>query len=511
MSELIQRLSGKKILRAAAIGLSLLALASCATVVGSIRSGDTAAASTLIGKASPAALSTAESGVLPLNEAVRQGNLKLVGLLLERGADPTKVEPMSGKKAGLSAFDVAYAKSDLEALKQMAAKNGKDNARLLAKAAKEGRADIATALVSLGADPLLPYAGTGADSGKSPLFLAIEAGSSEAALAMLGGLKEGALAKAEGKNAILLHVEARAGEVEVIKRLLELKADINGLSSDGSTPLIIAAAAGKDEAVNALIDLGADIVKSNKAGYNALIYSCMTNSGIGLATVRRILEKGEYEPLAPAKSDLEKAVNGTVRIVTDINLVANDGYSALAYAVTRGDVPLCKLLIDKGADVNQVIGEKHAILSLAVIAMKPEVCDLLIGEGADPKRMSPEGANLLFLLVGSASDLYAHGKAYDRVDFEKTFALLAGKGVDVNQPSGTKLTMIQYACMVMDIKLIKFLIANKAKITLDYTGVVPFRSLIGVAHLNAQGKLPASLVADEAAIYDIYVAESRKL
>src|SRR3989338_5343911 len=83
-------------------------------------------------------------------------------------------------------------------------------------------------------------------------------------------VERGARLNRQGKEWAALHYAAFAGHEEVVRYLLERGADINALSTNGSTPLMMAAREGKHAVAKALLTAGArrDIV--NERGDDAL-------------------------------------------------------------------------------------------------------------------------------------------------------------------------------------------------------------------------------------------------
>lgn len=67
-----------------------------------------------------------------------------------------------------------------------------------------------------------------------------------------------------------LHVAAERGNTEVVKLLLEAKADIDPKDDDGKTPLHWAVHSGRSEAVKVLIEAGADINARDNDGNTPL-------------------------------------------------------------------------------------------------------------------------------------------------------------------------------------------------------------------------------------------------
>ncbi|MDM8517108.1 ankyrin repeat domain-containing protein [Desulfobacterales bacterium HSG16] len=68
----------------------------------------------------------------------------------------------------------------------------------------------------------------------------------------------------------VLMLACELGESEIFKKLILLGADVNVKDKGDSTPLIYAAHAGHSEIVKLLIESGADINQKNEAGYNGI-------------------------------------------------------------------------------------------------------------------------------------------------------------------------------------------------------------------------------------------------
>jgi ankyrin repeat protein len=70
-----------------------------------------------------------------------------------------------------------------------------------------------------------------------------------------------------------LHYAATRGQLDMIRYLLGLNADIDAGSPNGSTPLMMAASYGSPESVRLLIESGADISRRNDLGMTALAFA----------------------------------------------------------------------------------------------------------------------------------------------------------------------------------------------------------------------------------------------
>ncbi|MDR0291973.1 MAG: ankyrin repeat domain-containing protein, partial [Elusimicrobium sp.] len=74
-----------------------------------------------------------------------------------------------------------------------------------------------------------------------------------------------------------LYMAASMGDLDMVKRLVGYKADLDAAVADGSTPLIGAARYGKPDAAAYLLDKGADVNARNKAGESALYWASVNN------------------------------------------------------------------------------------------------------------------------------------------------------------------------------------------------------------------------------------------
>ena len=65
------------------------------------------------------------------------------------------------------------------------------------------------------------------------------------------------------------------------------------------------------------------------------------------------------------------------------------GLSALVHAASKGSIPLCTLLLQKGASLDGSPNMKMNPLSMAVKRKHPEVVKFLLEQGADPNALKP--------------------------------------------------------------------------------------------------------------------------
>ena len=82
---------------------------------------------------------------------------------------------------------------------------------------------------------------------------------------------------------------AYCNHVDVVRLLLEFRAEVDRRDKWGKTPLIAAAKEGHDECVRVLLDAGAAVDASEENGKGALYYACSAGH---TSTVQLLLERG---------------------------------------------------------------------------------------------------------------------------------------------------------------------------------------------------------------------------
>ena len=144
-----------------------------------------------------------------------------------------------------------------------------------------------------------------------------------------------------------------------------------------------------------------------------------------------------------AASDLLEAIlagslDEIKRIVSDgvdLNARADDGFTPLMLAATRGDPSVTEFLIGKGADVNARNKIGQTPLMIAAQGGFKDVAQQLIAAGADVRTRDNEGRNAV---VWAAT----------RQDFPEVVSLLAVSGADYNNRDVRGMTPLMYAALM---------------------------------------------------------------
>ena len=259
-------------------------------------------------------------GVTPLMIASASGNPDVVHVLLERGANPNAAERTYGQTP-------------------------------LMFAAANNEADVITVLVDKGAD-VAAATKARASSTNEPM----------------GGLAA-------------LHYAVRQGNVEAVDALLDRGADINQVSADNTTPLMLATINGQFDLAMHLLERGADAMIATAAGATPLY---------------RVVDlqwapKSAY-PQPPAARQQKTSY-----------------------------LALMKALLDRGADPNARLGKAlwYTRYGLGAEGIDPsgatpfwraaeagdvDAMRLLVTHGADPAIKTVEGVTPLMVLTGAGSD-----------------------------------------------------------------------------------------------------------
>ena len=157
---------------------------------------------------------------------------------------------------------------------------------------------------------------------------------------------------------------AFAGNVEVVRLLLEASAQTSLCDGRGRTPLQWAAEAGHEEVASALMEAGADMDRF-QGGTPLQVAACKGHTGM----VRLLLEAGadkekvsNHVPDTPLKIASGKGFEEMVRILLvagadkdgALNISPFDTGTPLQAACREGHVGIVRLLLEAGANANKV-------------------------------------------------------------------------------------------------------------------------------------------------------------
>ncbi|GHT14352.1 hypothetical protein FACS1894170_11290 [Planctomycetales bacterium] len=181
------------------------------------------------------------------------------------------------------------------------------------------------------------------------------------------------------KGMALLHLASKGGNGEICKYLLDHGGDPNVKTSFGATPILYAARAKDPSACRVLIEAGADI------------------------NITRSIHKDFRIFTTPIDRSQEADQTECFKMLAAAG-AAYDCQKILYFAASRGDLELCKKMVEEGADINQ--RDNLSLLQIAVGAGHLDICLWLFDNGADLKQQSQERDTLLhFAARGGHTDI----------------------------------------------------------------------------------------------------------
>ena len=167
---------------------------------------------------------------------------------------------------------------------------------------------------------------------------------------------------------------ARQGEMETAKALLDAKADINAVDSDGNNALTLAILNTHYDLTQMLIDRGEDVNVAAKNGRTALYTAVeMHDMDWSPRPAHKEVDKTTSMDVIHALLDHKANVNAQLTAPAPIEKHAQDmgdksmgaGTTAFTRAARSADVELMHLLLDKGADPKLVGKDNQTALVVA--------------------------------------------------------------------------------------------------------------------------------------------------
>ncbi|KAI8803381.1 ankyrin repeat-containing domain protein [Cladochytrium replicatum] len=317
-------------------------------------------------------------------------------------------------------------------------------------------------------------------------------------ISWIGDLNPQALRERDNCGRSAIHHAAGSNELDIVKKLVELSADVNEPDIEGCTPLILAAGHSEPELALALLELGADASVVTSDGTSALLRlcsdGCQGDECIDLA--QRLLE-GNCDPnissnstgstslIAVAKDSKQRENLLSVILAATgdeaLNATDKDGRSALWYAtswgqgsslIARGANPTQsdhrkiapvhmtsehRVLVEAGADLDITTEDGWCVLHLSRSAQTVQlVLDSKHGGSVDAR--DARGRTPLHTLCGG-EDVDFVGL---RFDLEKSARIMLGAGADVHATDISGRTPLFYA--VGNKQVVEILIKSGADI-----------------------------------------------
>ncbi|XP_050429952.1 ankyrin-1-like [Adelges cooleyi] len=174
------------------------------------------------------------------------------------------------------------------------------------------------------------------------------------------------------------------GSVELIKKLVNIGVDKNGVTREGMTPLHHAVISGSINAVNIFVQLESDVHRSDENGLTALHYAAYQ----GHCEMVKILliagsrpNKKTNSKVTPlhfaAKHDRHSVVKELLKYFVDVNALTMQCNTPLHYAACNGNEEMVDVLLKNGADINIPNKDNDLPIHLACLRGAVKVVKLL--------------------------------------------------------------------------------------------------------------------------------------
>ncbi len=380
-------------------------------------------------------------GATPLSEAVRIGRAPLIETLLKAGADPNTLVTAQAETVLRKAARDGNVDAVKVLLEHGAEVNVKENFRgqtAVMWASAEGHADIVQLLAAHGADlNLRSY-------DRDPTLPKMEAGTPNAPIAS-GGL-----------TALLF--AARQGEIETAKALLDAKADINAVDSDGNNALTLAILNTHYDLTQLLIDRGADPNIASKNGRTAL-YSAVE------------MHDMDWSP-RPAHKEVDKTTS--MEIIHSLL-----DHKANVNAQLTAPAPIEKHAQDMG---DKTLGAGTTPFTRAARSADTELMHLLLDKGADPKLVGKDNQTALMVAAGVNYNDHIKGTEAEALEAVKICVSL---GLDVNAATDKGETALHGAAKRGADSITKYLVEKGANVNArNKRGFTPLDLAMGKGGYN---------------------------
>uniref|UniRef100_A0A667XE13 Ankyrin 1 n=1 Tax=Myripristis murdjan TaxID=586833 RepID=A0A667XE13_9TELE len=254
-----------------------------------------------------------------------------------------------------------------------------------------------------------------------------------------------------------LHCAARMGHKELVKLLLEHKANPDSATTAGHTPLHIAAREGHVHTIRILLDGAAQQTKMTKKGFTPLHVA----SKYGKVDVAELLLERGANPNAAGKNGLTPlhvAVHhnnlDVVKLLVSkggsAHSTARNGYTPLHIAAKQNQMEVASCLLQNGASANAESLQGITPLHLASQEGRPDMVALLISKQANVNLGNKNGLTPLHLVAQEG-----------HVGIADT---LVKQGASVYAASRMGYTPLHVACHYGNIKMVKFLLQQQAHV-----------------------------------------------
>jgi uncharacterized protein len=442
-------------------------------LVQAVKAGDSTTAAALLGKKIDPNIAEPD-GTTPLHWAVRNNDAALVDRLIRAGADVKATN-----RYGVSAIALACESGSAAVVEKLIAAGVSANATgpygetALHTCAHAGKVEAAKVLIARGA------ALDAGDSwrGQTPLMWAaaqrhpdmmralIEAGADVNARSTIIAWERQRTSEPRDKwlppgGLTPMLFAAREGCVDCVKVLISSGADPNIVDPDQYSPLVLALINGHFDVAGALIDAGANVDMQDKVGRTALWAAVDAHT---IPSSNRPAPR-ETDDTLGSMDIIKKLLDGGARV--DVPL--------------RAQVPY-RTKLDRGGD--GVLGAGTTPLLRAAKAGDVPVIKMLLEKGANPRAATRNNVNAIMMAANvSAREEDMTGRNKTQKEAIESIRLLLTAGTDINGVDAQGRTAAHGAAMWGWTDVVRFLSENGLKLDIqDKRGYTALDTALGLA------------------------------
>jgi ankyrin repeat protein len=440
-------------------------------------------------------------------DAVKAGNSSAVVSLLQQKAD------VNGSEAdGTTALHWAVRNDDVTLVDRLIRAGAKANTENrygvtpISLACENGSAAVVERLLKAGVN-----ANATGRLGETALHLCARTGRPEAAKVLLThGASVDAVESWRGQTPLMW--AAADGHADMVKLLVEAGADVHARSAiiqwerqrteeprdkwmppGGFTPLLLAAREGRVAAAKALLDAGADVNEVDPERHSAIVIALINghfdvaglliDRGIDVNIEDRVGQTALY---AAVDAHTVPASNRPAPRETDDELTSLQVIEKLLAKGARVDAPLraqvpYRTKLDRGGD--GVLGIGTTPLIRAAKAADVPVIKLLLEKGANPKAATRNGVNAILMAANvSAREEDMTGRNKTQREIIESITLLLAAGTDIKASDTQGRTALHGAGLWGLTDVVKFVHQNGGDINAkDKRGLTPLDHALGRA------------------------------
>ena len=270
----------------------------------------------------------------------------------------------------------------------------------------------------------------------------------------------------------LLHLAAKKGQVEHLRRLLDCGEHVDSQSPDlcefRETPLMLAARFNEEDVVEFLAERGASLDMQDAEGNTALHHAA---EGGKIRNTLRLIELGasvskvNYDQASALYLAAENGHTEAVRLLLEHGAVAKApnyfGMTSLMLAAQKGHLQIIELLLKNGGNLSKGDEDGRLPLHYAAVGDQTDVVKFILEKNGNVLTKTSDGDTLLHLatrlelvqyLVEQGADIHArnsYGRTPLHAAAEKgqsdTISFLINQGADVNSRDESGCSALYFA------------------------------------------------------------------